>query len=133
MEYIYTDPETRRHIFRWPAAGCHLRAAAGQRRKKADLRCGMELWVNPMDDLRELGFILRGSDQWVAMYSKRMTIEHTFRSLKHSRNLEAHPYWNMEKVTLHAMLSILTCQATMLARCRTGDFGNLRQTMMKVG
>ena len=86
-----------------------------------------------MDDLRELGFILRGSDEWVSHYNKRTTIERTFRSMKHSRNLEEHRYLTMAKVELHATLSLLTYQATMLARVKAGDIENLRQMRVKVG
>ena len=133
MEYVRTDPETRNHLFRCPAEGCHLRAAAGRRRKEEDKKCGVELWLDPMDDLRELGFILRGSNEWVGHYNKRTTIERTFRSVKHSRNLDEHRHLSMVKVELHATLSLLTYQATMLARVKAGDVDNLRQMRVKVG
>ena len=131
MEYVRTDPDTGKHLFQCPTDGCHFKTAGGRRRKGE--RCAEKVWADPREDLRELGFVLRGSDEWVALYSKRMTIERTFRSLKASRNLVGHCYRGMAKVMLHATLSILTYQATMLARVRTGDIGNLRQMRVKVG
>ena len=131
MQYVRTDPDTGKHLFRCPDGGCHFKTAGGRRRKGE--RCAEEVWADPLEDLRELGFVLRGSDEWVNLYSKRMTIERTFRSVKASRNLEGHRYRGLAKVTLHATLSILTYQATMLARVRAGDYGNLRQMRVKVG
>ena len=136
MEYVRTDPETRNHLFRCPSEGCHLRADPSRKRRDEDELCGMELWVDPMADerdLRDLGLVIRGSDEWITLYKKRMTIERTYRSLKASRNLEGHRYRGMAKVTLHATLSILSYQATMLARVKTGDYGNLRQMRVRVG
>ena len=131
MEYVRTDPDTGKHLFRCPSDGCHFKTAGGRRRKGE--RCAEEVWADPWEDLRELGFILRGSDQWVDLYSMRMTIERTFRSLKASRNLEGHHYRGMAKIMLHATLSILAYQATMLARVRMDDIRNLRQMRVKVG
>jgi hypothetical protein len=38
----------------------------------------------------------------------------------------------MKKITLHATLSVLTCQATVLARLRAGDVEKMRQMAVKV-
>ena len=129
MEYVRTDPETKHHLFRCPDKGCHLRQVASG----GALDCRSEVWVDPADDLRELGHILRGSDEWVRLYAKRQAVERVFRSLKASRNLEGHHYRGIAKILLHATLSILTFQATALARCRTGNFENMRQMRVKVG
>ena len=129
MEYVRTDPETGHHLFRCPSEGCHLKQVASG----GALDCQGEVWVNPEDDLREVGYVLRGSDEWVRLYSMRQAVERVFRSLKASRNLEGHHYRGIAKILLHATLSILTFQATALARCRAGDFENMRQMRVKVG
>ncbi len=129
MEYVRTDPDTGHHLFRCPEGGCHLqRVASG-----GILDCRSEVWVQPEDDLREMGYIMRGSDEWVGHYAKRQAIERVFRSLKASRNLEGHYYRGLSKILLHTTLSVLSFQATALARCATGDFKNLRQMRVKVG
>ena len=129
MEYVRTDPDTGKHLFRCPEGGCHLqRVASG-----GVLNCRQEVWVRPEDDLREVGYILRGSDEWVAHYSKRQAVERLFRSLKASRSLEGHHYRGFAKILLLATLSVLAYQATALARCTTGDYGNLRQMRVRVG
>ena len=129
MEYVRTDPETGQHLFRCPEGGCHLQEVASG----GILDCQEERWVRPEDDLREVGYILRGSDEWVDHYSKRQAVERLFRSLKASRSLEGHHYQGYAKILLHATLSVLTFQATALARCRADDYGNLRQMRVRVG
>ena len=61
-----------------------------------------------------------------------MSIERIFRSLKHSRGLEGHCVRGMRKITLHATLSVLTFQATAMARLRAGDVDRMRQMSVKV-
>lgn len=38
----------------------------------------------------------------------------------------------MRKIMLHATLSVLTCQATVLARLKAKDFDGMRQMTVKV-
>ena len=85
-----------------------------------------------MENLRAVGIVWRGSEEWDNHYSKRMSIERIFRSLKHSRGLEGHRYRGMAKIRMLASLSLLTYQATVLARLITGDFKNLRIMRVKV-
>ena len=61
-----------------------------------------------------------------------MSIERIFRSLKHSRGLEGHCVRGMRKITLHATLSVLTFQATTMARLRGGDVDRMRRMSVKV-
>ena len=61
-----------------------------------------------------------------------MSIERIFRSLKHSRGLEGHCVRGLRKILLHATLSVLTFQATALARLRAGDGERMRQMTVKV-
>ena len=128
MEYVRTDPETGHHLFRCPTGGCHLKA----KNSGAVLYCDYEVWEDPMENLRAVGIVWRGSEEWDNHYSKRMSIERIFRSLKHSRGLEGHRYRGMAKVRLLSSLSLLCFQATVLARLITKDFKNLRIMRVKV-
>ena len=103
MAYVRTDPQTGHHLFRCPDEACHLRQVASG----GDLDCRSEVWVRPWDNLREVGYVLRGSDEWVEYYSKRQAVERIFRSLKGSRNLEGHRHRGQARVWLHATLSVL--------------------------
>ena len=128
MEYVRTDPETGHHLFRCPTDGCPLKA----KNSGAVLYCDYEVWEDPMENLRIVGIVWRGSEEWEEHYAKRMSIERIFRSLKHSRGLEGHRYRGMAKVRLLSSLSLLCFQATVLARLITGDFKNLRIMRVKV-
>ena len=126
MEYVRTDPESGFHLFRCPAEGCEL--------KKRDigrggsiLHCDSEVWVDPMDNPRAIGVVARASEEWKRQYDKRMSIERIFRSLKHSRLLESHRFLSMAKIVMHATVSVLTYQATVLARLRIDDLEGMRQ------
>ena len=126
MEYVCTDPESGFHLFRCPAEGCEL--------KKRDigrggsiLHCDSEVWVDPMDNPRAIGIVARSSQEWKRQYDKRMSIERIFRSLKHSRLLESHRFLNMAKIVMHAAVSVLTFQATVLARLKVDDLEGMRQ------
>ena len=59
-------------------------------------------------------------------------IERVFRSLKHSRGLEGHCVRGMRKILLHATMSVLTYQATVLFRLKVGDVDRMRQIGVKV-
>ena len=128
MEYVRTDPETGHHLFRCPAGGCPLKA----KNSGAVLYCDSEVWEDPTENLRVVGLIWRGGEEWKEHYSKRMCIERVFRSLKHSRGLEGHMVRGLAKIRLLASLSLLTYQATVLAKLRTGDFKNFRKMRVKV-
>ena len=128
MEYVRTDPETGHHLFRCPAEGCPLKAKSSG----AVLYCDSEVWEDPMENLRVLGIIWRGSKEWDKHYAKRMCIERIFRGLKHSRGLEGHMVRGMAKIRLLCSLSPLSYQATVLARLKVGDVKNLRRMRVKV-
>ena len=127
MEYIHTDPDTGHHLFQCRAGGCRLKA----KNSGAVLYCDSEVWEDPMENLRVVGIVWRGSREWRRHYAKRMSIERVFRSLKHSRGLEGHMVRGMAKIRLLAALSLLTYQATALARVRVGDMKNLRLMRVK--
>ena len=128
MEYVRTDPETGAHLFRCQAGGCRLKMEGA----KAVLHCDSEVWEAPDANLRVLGPLPRFTDAWNRFYRLRMSIERVFRSLKHSRGLEGHCVRGLRKITLQATLSVLTYQATVLARLRAGEPDKMRQMTVKV-
>ena len=67
-----------------------------------------------------------------ALYRKRMSIERIFRSLKHSRGLEGHFVRGLRKIALLAAMSVLTYQATALARLKAEDADRMRTMAVKV-
>ena len=127
MEYARTDPETGHHLFRCPPEGCPLKAKSNG----AWRHCDSEVWEDPQDNLRVIGLLPRSSKLWKKLYQQRMSIERIFRSLKHSRGLEGHTARGLRKITLQAIMSLLTYQATSLARLRAGDLANMRRMRVK--
>ena len=94
--------------------------------------CDSEVWEPAEANLRVLGPLPRFTDAWKRLYRQRMSIERIYRTLKHSRGLEGHCVRGLRKITLHATLSVLTCQSTALARLKAKDFTGMRQMTVKV-
>lgn len=118
MEYVRTDPQ-RGHLFRCPESGCHLR------NRKGVLYCQDQGWekdVNP----RLLGPIPRGTQQWKALYQRRLSVERIFKSAKESRRLERHCVMGLRKVSLHAALTFLTFQMTVMFNILFGPPDRMR-------
>ena len=128
MDYVRTDPDTGAHLFRCLANGCPLKTEG----TKAVRHCDTEVWESPDANLRVLGPLPRFTEAWKRLYRQRMSIERIYRSLKHSRGLEGHCVRGMRKITLHATLSALTYQATVLARLKVKDFEGMRQMAVRV-
>ena len=128
MEYLRTDPEIGAHLFRCQAGGCLLKMEG----TKAVRHCDTEVWEEREANLRVLGPLPRFTDAWKRLYRQRMSIERIYRSLKHSRGLEGHCVRGLRKITLHATLSVLTYQATVLARLKAKDFDGMRRMTVKV-
>ena len=129
MEYVRSDPE-RGHLYR--CVGCHLANTKGRR------NCDLEYWENWLegDDtgqrLRLLGPVQRQTPEWAALYSKRQSVERTFKSLKQSRRLERHCARGLRKVTLHCLMSVLVYQATVLVKAHDGAWSRLRWMVDKL-
>ena len=122
MSYIRTDSDSGHHLFRCNPEGCHLK-----RKSNWYVRyCDDEVWEDPVEQPRIVGALPRASPLWKRLYKLRWSIERTFRSLKHSRNLDKHCFREMRKVLLHATLSALTFSATALARLNVGDRRRMR-------
>lgn len=128
MEYIRTDPDTGHHLYRCRTEGCPLKTGG----VKSIMHCDGEVWEDPKNNLRVIGVLPRASQGWKRLYKLRMSIERIFRSLKHSRGLEGHCVRGMRKITLQATMSVLTFQATVLARLRAGDPERMRRMSVQV-
>ena len=69
----------------------------------------------------------RGSRRWKRLANgKRQPGERVFKSVKESRGLERHCLRGLHQVTLHAMMSCLAFQATVLARMQAGETARMR-------
>ena len=74
----------------------------------------------------------RDSQEWKDLYVKRQAIERVFKSLKESRRLNRHCVRGLRQVTLHALMSVLTFQATALVRVLEGEQEWMRWMVRKV-
>ena len=127
MEYVETDPE-KGHLFRCPAEGCRLKENVHFRRY-----CDSEHYEKPEGRLlRIVGLLPRCSAEWKAEYKKRPIIERFFSSDKHSRLLDTHRYLNIQKVSLHVAMSMLSYLATALAHLKADDYAHMRHMRIKL-
>ena len=99
MEYVRTDPETGKHLYRCPAGGCGLKARSSGAVRYCDT---VEHWENPRDNLRVISVVARVSRKWKDLYRERTVIERYFSSLKRSRLLNSSCIcrWARFKLTL---------------------------------
>ena len=116
MVYVKTDPDTGEHLYRCRGEGCHLLTEG----TKATTHCDTEEWYSPEANPRVLGPLPRESEEWKALYKKRMSIERIFKNLKQSRLLEGHLFRDMGKIQLLATWSMLTYNLTKLANLQVG-------------
>ena len=127
MEYVTSHPEFG-HLYRCRPGGCHLADSF----KGGVLYCDSEVWEDPKENPRLFGVIRRDSEAWKALYTKRQAIERVFKSLKESRRLNRHCVRGLRQVTLHAMMSVLTFQATALVRILDGEADHMRWMVNQV-
>ena len=127
MKYVKTDPTSGHRLYR--CAGCALKNS-----QRGGIRhCDTEVWEDPMSNIKLFGAdVRRGSPQWWAQYNKRQAIERVFKSIKESRRLNNHCFRGLQKVSLHAMLSTLTVQASALVKMQTGRAQEIRWLVRKV-
>ena len=127
MEYVETDPE-KGHLFRCPPDGCELKQQVG-----FTGYCDDQRYVKPESRLlRIVGLVPRCSDEWKERYKLRTVIERYNSSAKHSRLLDQHRYLNIEKVSLHAMMSMLSYLGTALAHLKADDYAHMRHMRVKL-
>ena len=128
MEYVGQDGQGG-HIFRCRSEGCHLKDGlhAGIR------HCDTVIVEDPTEHLRVLGGqTRRGSPEWDALYNKRWGVERVFKSMKESRRLEEHCVRGLKHITLHAVMSTLTYQASALVQALAGNLDGMRWMVRKV-
>ena len=127
MEYVETDPE-QGHLFRCPAEGCDLKGKVHWSRY-----CDSEHYEKPEGRLlRIVGLLPRCSEEWKAKYKLRTTIERYFSSGKHSRLMDKHRYLNIDKVSLHVAISMLSYLTTALAHLKADDYAHMRHMRIKL-
>ena len=125
MEYVRSDPE-KGHLYR--CKGCHLAdSMSGGIR-----HCDSQVWEDPAKNIRLFGVVRRGSQEWKDLYAKRQAIERVFKSMKESRRLERHCVRGLRQITLHAAMSVLAFQVTVLVRLRAGEVEWMRWVVRKV-
>ena len=127
MVYVQSDPE-KGHLYRCRAEGCHLKDS-----NRGGIRhCDSEVWEDPKRNIRLFGVLRRDSKEWKALYEKRQAIERVFKSMKESRRLERHCDRGLRKIALHALVSTLAFQATVLVRVLAGEAGIMRWMVRKM-
>ena len=125
MEYVRSDPE-KGHLYR--CKGCHLADSM-----RGGIRhCDSQVWEDPSQNIRLFGVVRRGSQEWKDRYTKRQAIERVFKSMKESRRLERHCVRGLRQLTLHAAMSVLAFQITVLVRLRAGEVEWMRWMVRKV-
>ena len=127
MEYVRSDPVKGR-LFRCRKEKCWLLG----HRIPLLVNCDARQWEKPGKELRVQGALRARSPEWKALYAKRSSIERTFKSLKQSRRLERHCHRGLRMVTLHAMMSVLVYQATVLVNVMADAAPTLRWQVVKV-
>ena len=95
-------------------------------------RCEGQRYVTPEGRLRIVGLLPRCSEEWKAEYKKRTVIERHFSSAKHSRLLNQHRYLNVFQMSLHALMSMLSYLATVLAHLQADDYVHMRHMRIRL-
>ena len=127
MTYVGTTDKGH-HLYRCPKEGCHL-----QDSKQGGIRhCDTAYLQDPAEDWRLFGVIRRNSAEWRRLYGKRWKVEQLFKSLKESRRLERHCVRGLLQITLHALMSTLTFQATALVKAEAGRLDEMRWMVRQV-
>ena len=95
--------------------------------------CDTVIVENPTANLRVLGGrTRRNSPEWKALYDKRWSVEWVFKSMKESRRLEEHCVRGLKYITLHALMSNVTYQASALVKVLEGNLEGMRWMVRKV-
>jgi hypothetical protein len=127
MEYVATDGRGH-HVYRCRREGCDLKNSF-----KGGVRyCDTVYKQDPNEDIRLFGVIRRDSRKWKALYAKRWAVERVFKSEKESRRLEQHCLRGMRRINLHALMSALIFQATVLMKVKAGESDYMRWMVRKV-
>ena len=123
-----TVEQAKGHLFRCPLEGCHLKGKV-----HFSGYCDSEHYEKPEGILlRIVGLLPRCSEEWKGKYKLRTVIERYLSSSKYSRLMDTHRYFNIEKVSLHAAMSMLSYLATALAHLKADDYAHMRHMRIKL-
>ena len=114
----YTDGKLS---YRCPTGGCQLKGRQGV------LYCDTEVEIDPQENLRRFSLIPRRTKEWANLYGTRQSVERAFSRLKQHRALDSHCRRGLRKVTLHALMGLVTTQAAALVRAERGEVGRVRR------
>jgi len=90
-------------------------------------------WIKPAEDYRQFGYrITRGSDEWQALYRKRVAAERCNSRLKETRRLAKHQFRGFERISVHATLAVLAMMAVALSKAKRGDLEEVRVCARKI-
>ena len=97
--------------------------------------CGIKrIWIRPSKDYRQFGYrIKRGSDEWQALYHKRVAVERCNSRLKETRRLAKHQFRGFERISVHATLAVLAMMAVALSKAKNGQFEEVRVCARRIG
>jgi IS5 family transposase len=91
-------------------------------------------WIKPARDYRQFGHrIARGSEEWQALYHKRVAIERCNSRLKETRRLAKHQFRGFERISVHATLAVLAMMAVALSKAKIGQFEEVRVCARRIG
>lgn len=84
-------------------------------------------WVHPVHDYRRFGhWIKRGSEEWQALYHKRVAAERCNSRLKETRRLAKHQFRGFKHISVHAALAVLAMMAVALSKAKLGQLEEVR-------
>jgi hypothetical protein len=90
-------------------------------------------WIRPVKDYRRFGYhIDRGSEEWQALYHKRVAVERCNSRLKEMRRLSKHQFRGFERISVHAALAVLAMMAVALSKAKWGQFEEVRVCARKI-
>jgi len=90
--------------------------------------CGIKrIWIRPSKDYRQFGnHITRGSEEWQALYHKRVAVERCNSRLKETRRLAKHQFRGFERTSVHSTLAVLSMMVVALSKAKTGQLQEVR-------
>ena len=110
-----------RYVETHPVRGYRYACASQTDPTNSDCHCGKEWWANPQDNIKLFGSPRRASDEWKAIYKKRMGIERIFKAMKQNYRMERHTVRGMYPMTLHVKMSMLIYLAICLLNLQKGE------------
>jgi len=91
-------------------------------------------WIRPVRDYRQFGYgIPRGSEEWQALYHKRVAVERCNSRLKETRRLAKHQFRGFERISVHATLAVLAMMAVALSKAKLGRLEEVRVCARRIG